>query len=109
MTAGAVYYKKLRDGTLRKTADGFEFSYDDDYLTNPDAAPISLSIPLRKKKYASQELFPFFDGLLPEGWLLHLTSQISKIDENDKFNLLLLTGEDPIGAVSIRPLEDDHG
>lgn len=108
MTAGAVYYKKLQAGILRKTADGYEFAYDDDYLVNPDAASISLSLPLRKEKYISHELFPFFDGLLPEGWLLHLTSQISKIDENDKFNLLLLTGEDPIGAVSIQRIEDDY-
>ncbi|MBS0630232.1 MAG: HipA N-terminal domain-containing protein [Verrucomicrobia bacterium] len=108
MTAGAVYYKNLRAGVLRKIADGYEFTYDDDFLINPMAAPISLSLPLRSERYLSKELFPFFDGLLPEGWLLHLTSKISKIDENDKFNLLLLTGEDPIGAVSVRPLEDDH-
>jgi len=55
--------------------------------------------------YESPRLFSFFDGLLPEGWLLDVTSSTANIDANDKFGLLLHTGEDPIGAVSILPLD----
>ncbi|MDD5657933.1 MAG: HipA N-terminal domain-containing protein [Elusimicrobia bacterium] len=106
----AVFCKGKRAGLLTKTAGGYEFRYEADYLSAPDAAPISLAMPLRREKFESRELFPFFDGLLPEGWLLDLTCAAAKIDKNDKFRLLLHTGQDPVGAVSVRPLEDEsHG
>ena len=66
-------------------------------------------MPLRAEKYDSKELFPFFDGLLPEGWLLDLDCAAAKIDKNDKFRLLLHTGRDPVGAVSVQPIEGLNG
>ena len=101
-----VFYGDKRAGALRKTDKGFEFAYDSAYLAEAEARPISLSMPLRAEKYESQELFAFFDGLLPEGWLLELICASAKIDKNDKFRLLLHTGQDPIGAVSIKAIED---
>lgn len=100
-----VYYGKRKAGILGKTKAGYEFTYDSDYLKGPAALPISLSLPLTSEKYESRELFPFFEGLLPEGWLLNITATTAKIDKEDKFRLLLHTGEDPIGAVSIMPIE----
>ena len=104
-----VFYGQTRAGLLTKKKDGYEFTYDRDYMADPDAMPISLSMPLREEKYESKDLFSFFDDLLPEGWLLDLTCSIAKIDKNDKFRLLLQTGQDPVGAVSVRPLEESHG
>ncbi len=101
-----IYCGDKRAGELRKTEKGFEFAYDHAYLSEAGAQPISLSMPLRAEKYESKLLFPFFDGLLPEGWLLDLICASAKIDKNDKFRLLLHTGRDPIGAVSVRELED---
>jgi len=97
-----VFYKDRKAGELRKTGKGFEFAYDRAYLAAPGARPISLAMPLRAGKYASKTLAPFFDGLLPEGWLLEATCACAKIDRHDKFRLLLHTGLDPIGAVSVR-------
>ena len=104
--AAVVYYGKEKAGILRKTKAGYEFTYDKNYLKEPAALPISLSLPLKAEKYESRELFPFFEGLLPEGWLLNITAATAKIDKEDKFHLLLHTGEDPIGAVSVKPLEE---
>ena len=105
-----VFCKGKQAGLLAKKAGGYEFSYAAAYLSDPDAVPISLAIPLRPERYESRALFPFFDGLLPEGWLLDLTCAAAKIDKDDKFRLLLHTGQDPVGAVSVRPLEDEqHG
>ena len=101
-----VFYRDKRAGELRKTDAGFEFAYDGAYLSSPEALPISLSLPLRAEKYESKMLFPFFVGLLPEGWLLDLICASAKIDKNDKFGLLLHTGQDPIGAVSVMAAED---
>lgn len=100
-----VFYGKKRAGRLTHGKDGYEFVYDRAYMSEAGAMPISLAMPLREEKYQSKDIFPFFDGLLPEGWLLDLTCSIAKIDKNDKFRLLLHTGEDPVGAVSIRPVE----
>ena len=101
-----VFYGDRRAGELRKTDTGFEFAYDSSYLSDPGVQPISLAMPLRAEKYESKALFPFFDGLLPEGWLLDLICASAKIDKNDKFRLLLHTGQDPIGAVSVKAIED---
>ncbi|MBI4677460.1 MAG: HipA N-terminal domain-containing protein [Elusimicrobia bacterium] len=102
----AVFYGPKRAGVLVSKGDGFEFAYDSAYLADHEALPISLSIPLRADKYESKALFPFFDGLLPEGWLLEVICATAKIDPADKFRLLLHTGEDPVGAVSVRPFEE---
>ncbi len=105
-----VFFGDKEAGELIKKPGGYEFAYKSEYLHDPDAAPISLGLPLRPDRYTSTQLFPFFDGLLPEGWLLELTCTSAKIDKNDKFRLLLHTGKDPLGAISIRPIETErHG
>lgn len=107
--AAIVYYGKDRAGRLVKNPDGpesgYDFEYEPSYIEKPGARPISLGMPLRKEKYHSKTLFPFFEGLLPEGWLLELTAQTLKIDPEDKFDLLLHTGGDTIGSVIVRPEE----
>ena len=105
-----VFYGDKAAGELIKTPVGFEFTYGPGYLRDPEAMPISLAMPLRAEAYRSPTLFPFFDGLLPEGWLLDLTCASAKIDKDDKFHLLLHTGKDPVGAVSVLPAgEGSHG
>lgn len=106
----AVFYGEREAGLLVKKPGGYEFAYRREYLGDPEARPISLSMPLREEKYESAKLFPFFDGLLPEGWLLELTCAAAKIDREDKFRLLLHTGKDPVGAVSVLPVGTElHG
>jgi serine/threonine-protein kinase HipA len=100
-----VYYDGVPAGILRRKADGFAFTYDSDYLHRPDALPVSQTLPLRSEPYESTSLFPFFDGLLPEGWLLDLTTTALKIDADDRFGLLLGTGGDTVGAVTVHPIE----
>ena len=56
----------------------------------------------------SRQLFPFFLGLIPEGWLLDLTSRTLKIDPKNPFDILLATGGDCIGAVKIVPLDEEN-
>ena len=68
------------------------------------ALPVSLTLPLRDEPYTSPTLFPFFDGLIPEGWLLDIAVHNWKISENDRFGLLLTTCRDCIGNVNIRSL-----
>jgi len=62
-------------------------------------------LPLREKEYTSEVLFPFFDGLIPEGWLLEIAEKNWKFDRRDRMSILLLTCRDCIGAVSVEPIE----
>lgn len=101
MNSANVLYKKNLAGRLSQTDEGFVFIYDANYLALPNAKPISLTLPLRENPYLSKTLFAFFDGLIPEGWLLDIAKEHWKVQTNDRFKLLLLTCRDTIGAVSI--------
>ena len=57
---------------------------------------------MQEERYTSKTLFSFFDGLIPEGWLLDIVSRNWKIDQKDRFGLLLVACKDGIGNVSIR-------
>lgn len=100
---GLVYYQDRLAGIVAETDEGYEFTYDAEYLNTETAKPISLTVPLSKNKYTNRVLFAFFDGLIPEGWLLNLATDHWKVKRNDRFELLLLTCRDTIGAVTIIP------
>jgi len=92
-------------GTLEQTSSGYLFSYERDYLANPDAKPVSLTLPLRKEPFLSPRLFPFFVGLLAEGNLKDLQCRIYKIDPDDDFTRLIkTTRDDVIGAVTVEDI-----
>ena len=97
-----VFVRDFFAGVLRKTEDGYSFKYDDEYVKNPKSTPVSLTMPITNEEYTSNVLFPFFDGLIPEGWLLDIVTANWKIDPSDRFSLLLIACKDPIGNVSIR-------
>ncbi len=88
-------------GILRETDYGYSFSYDAEYLSRKDASPVSLTLPLRDEEYTSKTLFSFFDGLIPEGWLLDVVTRNWKISRDDRFGILLVACKDPIGDVSV--------
>lgn len=99
---GYVYIQNHYAGIIKETEDGYAFSYSPDYLCLPQAVAVSLTLPLRNEPYETSILFPFFDGLIPEGWLLNVVSHNWKINPNDRFGLLLLACKDCIGDVCIR-------
>ncbi len=97
-----VYVCNTFAGELCETDEGYSFSYDRGYLEREDARAVSLTLPLSKNEYKSKTLFSFFDGLIPEGWLLEVVSRNWKLDVRDRFGLLLVACKDAIGNVSIK-------
>ena len=97
-----IFVRNTFAGVLSETDEGFSFDYDKEYLALPNVSAVSLTLPLREKAYTSKNLFSFFDGLIPEGWLLNVVIHNWKIDRRDRFGLLLLACRDSIGNVSIR-------
>ncbi len=90
-------------GTLIEDDEGYHFKYEQPYLLKSDAEPVSLTLPLSHIEYHSNVLFPFFDGLIPEGWLLDIAEKNWKLDVRDRMSILLATCQNCIGAVSIEP------
>lgn len=103
MKIGYVYYDEIYAGKLTQEDDGtFSFEYDNNYFSNLLNKPISLTLPLTSQVYKSNILFPFFDGLIPEGYLLEVALRKYKLHSNDRMSLLLKTCKDPIGIVSVK-------
>ena len=88
-------------GWLTQDENGYHFVYDESYLELTGAAPVSLTLPLRENPFSNPTLFPFFDGLIPEGWLLHIAEKNWKLNPHDRMGLLLACCRDCIGAVSV--------
>ena len=107
MSKALIQYKGINAGILKETDEGYEFSYNEEYLADAASAPVSLTLPLTDKPYHSNVLFPFFDGLIPEGWLLDVALRNTDISELDRFALLLLCCKDCIGAVSVIPINEE--
>ena len=96
-----VYYKDRLAGLLSETDSGYTFEYLPEYLNGNNPRPVSLTLPLREEAYTNNVLFPFFDGLIPEGWLLDVAIRNTDISILDRMALLMLCCKDCIGAVSI--------
>lgn len=103
----AVLFYGTRIGVLRFAHRHYEFKYDEAYLLSAGAMPISLSLPLTSNTYISEQLFPFFNGLLTEGWLKSIQEQIQHLDRRDHFSFLVRNGLDLVGAVTLAPVEED--
>ena len=97
-----IYVNESKAGVLEETESGYKFQYDTEYLALKDTEPVSLTLPLRDEPYESQVLFPFFDGLIPEGWLLDVVEDTWKVNPKDRMGLLLVSCRDTIGNVSVR-------
>jgi serine/threonine-protein kinase HipA len=88
-------------GSLLENEEGYIFQYNQEYLANPTAKAVSLTLPLNEVPFKSKTMFPFFDGLIPEGWLLEIAEKNWKLNPRDRMGLLLACCKNCIGAVSI--------
>lgn len=104
MKQAMIYRNNLLAGVLTEDRGEYTFCYDAAYLESPDAQAISLTLPLQREAYVSPVLFPFFDGLIPEGWLLDVALRNTDISILDRMSLLLLCCKDCIGSVSVVPI-----
>ena len=104
MKQAVVFLRGTKAGVLTEDENGYLFEYDADFLASDKAEPVSLTLPLSDKPYRDKVLFPFFDGLIPEGWLLNIAEKNWKIDNRDRMSLLMACCRDCIGAVGVEPL-----
>lgn len=107
MKRAIVNLRGMKAGILTEDEDGYTFRYNAGFLESDKAEAISLTLPLNEKPYHDKVLFPFFDGLIPEGWLLNIAEKNWKIDARDRMSLLLACCKDCIGAVGVEPIEEE--
>lgn len=108
MRKAEIRYNDQTAGWLIQDEDGYHFNYDAGYLKSNDPVPVSLTLPLTANKYTHKILFPFFDGLIPEGWLLDIAERNWKLDARDRMGLLMACCKDCIGAVSVYPVNEEE-
>jgi len=101
-----ITFNDHQAGILVEDDDGYHFTYDEEYLRSSQAVAISMTLPLREAAFDSPILFPFFDGLIPEGWLLNIAERNWKMQPRDRMGLLLVCCEDCIGAVGVRAIHE---
>ena len=108
MRQAIVKYNNITAGILTEQDTGeYQFVYDEKYAEYYPNQFITFQMPVTTKPYKSNRLFPFFDGLIPEGWLLNIAAESWKINKNDRMGLLLACCKNAIGAVSIHPLKSE--
>jgi serine/threonine-protein kinase HipA len=103
---GKVYFKDRFAGIIEETDQGYRFTYDPRYLELPEVHPVSVTLPLRSSPYESSTMLPFFDGLIPEGWLLSIAAHNWKLDMRDRMGLLIAICRDCIGAAWIEAINE---
>lgn len=107
MRKAIIKYNNFQAGILKELDTGeYEFVYDESYIQNHPDLFITFQMPVSARPYRSKRLFPFFDGLIPEGWLLKIAAESWKINKNDRMGLLLACCQNTIGAVSVHPVNE---
>ena len=109
MRKAAILYKDIHAGILTETDEGeYRFEYDEKYIKQHPKQFLTFTMPVSPKTYTDKRLFPFFEGLIPEGWLLDIASKNWKINPNDRMGLLLACCQNCIGAVSVQPIPNKN-
>lgn len=101
MKKGLVYKKDKLAGNVWEDENGYSFQYNESYLQNPGYGAVSKTLPLRSEVFTDKNMLPFFDGLIPEGWLLKIAIDNWKLNPRDRMSLLLTLCRDCVGDISI--------
>ena len=100
--SACVYYNNILAGYLLQNGRRFAFLYDPQYVASCNPS-IALDMPKKKRFFSSPYLFPYFQGLLPEGANKSFFCERLGIPRSDKFMMLLkLANYETIGAVTVR-------
>lgn len=79
----------------------FCFSYAEEYLSDSESRPISISLPLEERTFNAVRTRNFFEGLLPEGFTRQCVAGWMHTDATDYLSILSDLGRECLGAVKI--------
>lgn len=69
---------------------------------------LTFTLPVAGGLYKEKRLFLFFEGFIPEGWMLDIATKNWKLNPNDRMGLLLAGCQHCIGAVCVIPEKSGH-
>jgi serine/threonine-protein kinase HipA len=101
MATLSVYFEQRRVGTIDIDKNGPGFTYDPGWMGLRGAFPISITMPLRSERIASDTFLPWAANLLPESVQLRTLGQLLGMARGDVIGLLSAIGGDTAGALSI--------
>ncbi|MEO0911218.1 MAG: HipA N-terminal domain-containing protein, partial [Pseudomonadota bacterium] len=96
-----VYQNNRFVGRLLKEASGaVSFQYDESWIDNPQAYPVSLSLPLREDAYRGAPVSAVFENLLPDSEeLIRRVAERVGAEGTDAYSMLAAIGSDCVGAL----------
>src|SRR5215467_14134532 len=101
MATLSVYFEQRCVGTIDIDKNGPGFTYDPTWMGLRGAFPISITMPLRSERIASDTFLPWAANLLPESVQLRTLGQLLGMARGDVIGLLSAIGGDTAGALSI--------
>ncbi len=101
MASLPVYFEQRLAGTIDVDKSGPAFTYDPGWVALRGAFPISITMPLRTDRIASDVFLPWAANLLPENEQLRTLGQLLGMSRSDVIGLLSAIGGDTAGAFSI--------
>lgn len=109
MATLVTWMNSERVGELTKQANGAHtFRYDEKWIQNPYARPLSLSLPVQRGVMTSAAVYNYFDNLLPDSPAVRdRVVQRYQAKSKQPFDLLAEIGRDSVGAVTLLPPEDN--
>jgi serine/threonine-protein kinase HipA len=92
-------------GTVASQNGRLSFTYTEQWTEDPDAYPLSLSMPLTAVRHGQSSIEPFLWGLLADNArVLERLAQRYQVSAKNVFRLLSHVGEDCAGAIQlVRP------
>lgn len=102
-----VYAEKngvsLKAGTIETTpGSGESFAYDEEWLSAPNAKPLSITLSLQTDPFPAKKTRPYFEGLLPEGAARSALASRLHVSYAAYVKLLNAVGRECIGAISLQ-------
>lgn len=99
MKTANVFVNGILAGELQEIERGKKYCFV--YAQNYKGPSVSLEMPVIPSTYEFDRFPPFFEGLLPEGFMLDGLLRIAKIDRNDLMSQIITVGGDLVGNVTV--------
>ena len=104
MRSLTIWWEGVVVGALTTNRHGaMRFAYDGNWLADPAAPALSVSLPKRPEPFPSRQCRPFFEGLLPEGAQRDAVAAALGVSRANEFRLLEQLGGEVAGALALWP------
>ena len=102
MRRAKVFVAGVEAGVLEELTRGSEYIFR--YHETYQGYPVSLTMPIEQREIWFNRFPPFFDGVLPEGFMLAALLRQTRIEKDDLFSQLVAVGGNLVGPVTIEEI-----